>query len=173
LKEYLDKFISVYIDDVLIYIDETLNDHQEKVKLVLSKLSETGFQLDVDKCEFEQKRIKYLGYVVDVDKGISVDQEKVEAIRRWQQLTFVRGIKEFIKFINYYRDFIPSFSDITAPLINLIKKDVLFRWIPECQSSFETFKELLIHVPILISFDPERKTRLKTDLSGFAVKGCL
>jgi predicted aspartyl protease len=173
LREYLDEFVSAYIDDVLIYTDGTLDDHREKVKLVLSKLSKAGLQLDVDKCEFEQKQVKYLGYIVDVEQGIAVDPEKVEAIRNWQPPTSVRGVRGFIGFANYYRDFIPLFSNIATSLTNLTKKDVPFRWTPECQSSFETLKELLIHAPILISFDPERETRLEADSSGFAVGGCL
>jgi hypothetical protein len=81
LKEYLNEFISVYIDDVLIYTDGTLDDHREKVKLILFKLFKAGLQLDVDKCEFEQKQVKYLGYIINMEQGITVDPEKVETIR--------------------------------------------------------------------------------------------
>ena len=69
------------MDDILIYSDGSLADHRQKVKQVLAWLNETGLQLDLSKCEFEAKKVKYLGYIVEVGKGISIDPEKVEAIR--------------------------------------------------------------------------------------------
>jgi hypothetical protein len=89
----------------------------------LKKLEEAGLQLDINKYEFEQKRVKYLGYIVDSEQGICVDPEKVEAIKAWEPPTLVRGIRGFLGFANYYREFIPQFSKIAQPLTNLTKKD--------------------------------------------------
>ncbi|EFQ85053.1 hypothetical protein PTT_20128 [Pyrenophora teres f. teres 0-1] len=74
----------------------------------MKKLQEAGLQLDIDKCEFEQKRVKYLGYIVDSEKGICVDPEKVEAIKAWEPPSTVKGVRGFI----------------AQPLTNLTKKDV-------------------------------------------------
>jgi predicted aspartyl protease len=173
LREYLDEFVSVYIDDVLIYTDGSLEDHRNKVKLVMQRLNQAGLQLDINKCEFEQKQVKYLGYIIDTEIGVSVDPEKVAAIRNWQPPTTIRGVRGFIGFVNYYRDFIPAFSNVALPLTNLTKKDVPFQWTKECQAAFEYLKQVLIHAPILANFDSERETRLETDSSGYAVGGCL
>ena len=80
LRKFLNDFVTAYIDDILIYTDGILEDHRQQVNLVLDKLQAAGLTLDVDKCEFEQKRVKYLGYVVDAEEGIIVNPDKVEAI---------------------------------------------------------------------------------------------
>ena len=74
-------------------------EYQKQVLQVLKKLEEAGLQLDIDKYEFEQKRVKYLGYIIDSEQGISVDPEKVEAIKAWEPPTLVRGIQGFLGFV--------------------------------------------------------------------------
>ncbi|KAF4475965.1 Transposon Tf2-8 polyprotein [Colletotrichum fructicola Nara gc5] len=137
----------------------------------LPELQEAGLQLDVDKCEFEQKRVKYLGYIVDVDSGISVDPDKIEAIEHWETPTTIRGVRGFLGFANYYRDFIPDFSTTAAPLTYLTKKDVPYHWTDNCQQAFEKLKTALIMAPVLAKFDPERPTRVQPDSSGYAMGG--
>jgi RNase H-like domain found in reverse transcriptase/Reverse transcriptase (RNA-dependent DNA polymerase) len=173
LRDYLDDCCSAYIDDVLIYTSGTLNEHRERVRGVISRLRDAGLRLDIDKCEFEQKRVKYLGYIVDCEKGISVDPEKVAAIREWEPPSSVRGIRSFVGFANYYRDFIPMFTHLAKPLTNLTKKDVSFEWKEAQQEAFEVLKECLIHAPVLMLFDPDRPTRLEPDSSGYATGGAL
>ncbi|KAF7174555.1 hypothetical protein CNMCM6106_009110 [Aspergillus hiratsukae] len=123
LREFLDVCVSAYIDDVIIFTNGSLQEHRSQVMQVLKKLEEAGLQLDINKCEFEQKRVKYLGYIVDSEQGICVDPEKVEAIKAWEPPSTVRGVRGFIGFANYYREFIPRFSEIAQPLTNLTKKD--------------------------------------------------
>ena len=82
LREYLDEFVSAYLDDIIIYSSGSLEDHREKVKKVLQKLQEYGLYLDINKCSFECKLIKFLGYVIEVGKGIRMDSEKIAAIRK-------------------------------------------------------------------------------------------
>jgi hypothetical protein len=65
LQEYLDEFVSAYIDDILIYSDGSLSDHRKKVRKVMKRLQEAGLQIDIDKCEFETKRTKYLGFIIE------------------------------------------------------------------------------------------------------------
>jgi predicted aspartyl protease len=173
LREYLDDFCSAYIDDVLIYSSGSRSDHREKVKLVLGKLRDAGLQLDIEKCEFEVKSIKYLGYIVEAGQGIRVDPEKVAAIRAWEAPRTVKGVRGFVGFANYYREFIPDFSNIANPLTALTKKDVPFNWSKPCEEAFETLKERLISAPLLAHWDPEKETIVEADSSGYAVGGCL
>jgi transposase InsO family protein/predicted aspartyl protease len=173
LREYLDEFCTAYIDDVLIFSDGSLSDHRTKVKKVLQRLQDAGLQLDIDKSEFEVQRVKYLGYIVEVDKGIQVDPEKIAAIKEWVAPTTVKGVRGFIGFANYYREFIPQFSNVAGPLNALTKKDTPFLWTDECQQAFEELKKRLISAPVLIQWDPDRETILETDSSGYVDGGCL
>ena len=80
LRDYLDDFVSAYLDDVIIYTSGSLQDHRKQVLCVLGRLKNAGLQLDIDKCEVKQSSVKYLGYIVDAEQGILVDPEKVNAI---------------------------------------------------------------------------------------------
>ncbi|KAK1912992.1 hypothetical protein P3342_004928 [Pyrenophora teres f. teres] len=81
LREFLDEFVSAYIDDVIIFTNGSLDEHRQQVLRVMKKLQEAGLQLDIDKCEFEQKRVKYLGYIVDSEKAFASTQKKLKPSR--------------------------------------------------------------------------------------------
>lgn len=173
LQDYLDEFCSAYLDDILIYSDGSLKDHRQKVKQVLKRLQDAGLQIDIDKCEFETKSTKYLGFIVEAGKGIKVDPEKVQAIQSWEEPKTAREMRRFLGFANYYRQFIPMFSRTAMPLTALTKKDAPFRWTKECQTAFEDLKKLLICAPVLAQWDPDRETIVETDSSGYVVGGAL
>ena len=80
LREYLDIFCMAYIDDILIFSNGSLQDHRDKVQSVLMRLREAGLTLDIKKCEFKAKAVKYLGYIIEVGKGLRMDPEKVKVI---------------------------------------------------------------------------------------------
>ncbi|KAM4065968.1 reverse transcriptase (RNA-dependent DNA polymerase) [Hirsutella rhossiliensis] len=98
LQDYLDDFVSAYIDDVLIFSSGSLQDHRDKVGKVLQRLMDAGLQLDINKSEFEVKAVKYLGFIIEAECGIRVDPEK--------------SVRSFIGFANFYRMFMPEFSVI-------------------------------------------------------------
>lgn len=173
LREYLDDFCTAYIDDILIYSSGTREDHSAKVGRVLEKLRAAGLQLDLSKCEFEARKIKYLGYIIEVGKGISMDPEKVEAIRSWTTPRTVKGVRSFLGFANYYRIFIKEFAIIAEPLTRLTKKGAAFEWTQQCEEAFRALKEAFVNGPILAIYDPERETRLEPDASGWATGGVL
>ncbi|KJZ68122.1 hypothetical protein HIM_12487 [Hirsutella minnesotensis 3608] len=173
LRDFLDEFCSAYIDDILIYSSGSLADHRSKVKQVLARLRDAGLQIDIDKCDFEAKSVKYLGFIVEAGKGIRVDPEKVQAIQQWQRPRSVKGVRSFLGFANYYRQFIPRFSNIAAPLTAVTKKDAVFAWSEECDKAFEELKALLTSAPILAQWDPDRETIVETDSSGYVTGGAL
>jgi hypothetical protein len=86
---------------------------------VLSKLQAAGLQVDIKKCEFKVKLTKYLRFVIEASKGISIDLAKVAAIREWEAPKTVRGVRSFLSFANFYRRFIKNFSQLSAPLTRL------------------------------------------------------
>ena len=173
LQEYLDEFCSAYIDDVLIYSDGSLSDHRKKVRKVLQRLQEAGLQIDIDKCDFEVKSVKYLGFIVEAGKGIQVDPEKIKAVEQWERPKTVKGVRGFVGFANYYREFVPNFSTVAMPLTALTKKGVPFVWSEQCEGAFKQLKTLLISAPVLAQWDPDRKTVVETDSSGYAIGGAL
>jgi hypothetical protein len=173
LRDFLDEFVSAYIDDILIYSSGSLEEHRKQVKQVLQRLRDAGLQLDIDKCEFEVQSTKYLGFIVEAGKGIRMDPEKVNAIIGWEAPNSVRGIRSFLGFANFYRIFIKGFSKIVAPLTDLTKKETTFIWTEQADQAFKRLKEMFTTAPILMNFDPDRETVLEADSSGWATGGVL
>ena len=128
LHDFLDEFASAYLDDILIFSSGSLRDHQKKVSTVLQCLADMGLQLDIDKCEFEVQSTKYLGFIVEADKGVQMDPAKIEAIQNWQALTTVCDVCSFLGFTNFYQRFIHNFADVTASLTALTQKEMKFVW---------------------------------------------
>lgn len=173
LGEFLGDFCSAYLDDVLIYTSSDITDHWNKVNAVLSRLGLAGLKMDPRKSEFAVKETKYLGFVISLEEGIKVDPSKVEAIKSWQAPSSTKGVRSFIGFANFYRDFIPNFGSIVAPLLSLTKKNTQFKWEDSQQQAFNELKRLFISAPILAMWDDEKETALEADSSGYALGGCL
>jgi hypothetical protein len=171
LFDYLDDFCIAYLDDILIY-SETLKEHEAQVKKVLQRLREAGLQVDIKKCEFSVQSTRYLGFIVSTD-GISVDPEKVSAVREWQPPTTVRGIQSFLGFCNFYRRFIRDYGRIAKPLNQLTRKDSIFEFSEECKASFEELKDRLCTAPILCYYDYSLECMLETDASDGIVAAVL
>ena len=114
LIEYLDNFCTAYLDDILIY-SENVEEHEEHVGKVLTRLREAGLQADIKKSEFSVTRVKYLGYILTTS-GLEVDPEKVEVLRNWVQPTTVTGVKSYLGFCGFYRQFVRNFGKIAKPL---------------------------------------------------------
>ncbi|KAI0994244.1 hypothetical protein K3495_g13938 [Podosphaera aphanis] len=166
LGEYLDDFCSAYVDDVLVYTDGSLEDHERYVNLVLEKLQKAGLGLDIDKCEFSVKKTKYLGFIISAEgpkSSVRMDPAKVKAISEWEPPTSIKGLRSFLGFANFYRRFIREFSKICAPLTALTGKGTPWKWGPEHNESFETLKKKFISEPALAQWDLDRETMLEAD----------
>ena len=173
LRDYLDEFVTAYMDDILIYTSGSRKDHMCKVRQVLERLYKAGLHLDIDKSQFAVKTVKYIGFIIHAGVGIQADPEKVRAIVEWEAPTTLKGVRGFLGFCNFYRQFIPSYSKVVAPLTGLTGKKVSFHWDREQQEAFELLKTLFTKAPILTQWDPSRETFLETDCSGFALGGQL
>lgn len=173
LEGLLGDICSAYIDDVLIFSDGDLRDHWVKVDLVMQRLAEAGLKLDPKKCEFATKKTKYLGFIIETEKGVGPDPEKVRAITEWQRPTDVKGIRSFLGFANFYRDFIDNFAKISAPLHELTKKGTPFLWGTSQNDAFEMLKLKFKSAPTLAMWQENKITVLETDASGWATGGCL
>ncbi len=173
LREYLDDFVTAYVDDILIYTNGSRRDHAAQVKRVLERLSAAGLHLDPAKCEFGVKQVKYLGFIITAGRGLQADPEKIRAIVDWAAPTSLKGVRSFLGFTNYYRIFIPNFSGITEPLTRLTKKGVPFKWGKEAREAFTLLKSLFAQAPLLTQWDPDNTTFVEADCSGYALGGVL
>ena len=171
LRGYLDNFCTAYMDDILIY-SQNLSEHQDHVKSVLQRLREHGLQVDISKCSFEATQVTYLGLIVST-KGISMDPKKVACVQEWPTPQSLRDIQGFLGFANFYRRFIPEFSRLAAPLVQLTKKNVPFKWDDKCESSFFQIKNAFKDGSMLAHFDPQLQTVLETDASDFVTAAIL
>ena len=163
LFEFLDVFCTVYLDDILIYSEDP-SQHIDHVKQVLKRLQEAGLQADIKKCEFGVTKTRYLGFIVKTD-GICVDPDKIETIKDWKPPTNVKQIQSFLGFCNFYRRFIRNFGVIARPLNQLTHKNKEFVFTEQCLAAFNELKSRLIEAPVLIHFNPSRKSRIETDAS--------
>lgn len=175
LRDFLDDFASAYLDDILIFTSGSRSEHRQHVRKVLERLRQAGLQLDIDKCEFEVQSTKYLGFIVDAGKGVRMDPEKIKAILEWERPKSTKGVRSFLGFANFYRQFIRDFSGLTAPLTDLTKKEAqgMFNWSMEADAAFNKLKEMFTTAPILVQFDPKRETVVEADSSGYATGGVL
>ncbi|KAL4336240.1 hypothetical protein GQ457_07G006250 [Hibiscus cannabinus] len=146
--EYLDQFVVVFIDDILVY-SWTEEDHDRHLRLVLQTLLENQLYAKLSKCEFWIREVVFLGHVVS-SEGIWVDPKKVEAIVNWKQPTSVTEIRSYLGLAGYYRRFVSGFSNVAAPLTKLLQKGVKYEWSDARQQAFEKLKEALINAPVLI-----------------------
>ncbi|KAL1954303.1 hypothetical protein VTO42DRAFT_1413 [Malbranchea cinnamomea] len=124
--QYLDEFVSTYIDDILIFTTGSLHKHRQHVEKVLLKLQQARLQADIDKCEFEVKSTKYLGFIIEVAPSS------------------MKGVRAFLGFANFYRRFIKIFSEIVALLVALTQKDTKFIWSESANDAFEKLKQMFV-----------------------------
>lgn len=154
LNPFLQKFVLVYIDDILIY-SQTWEEHLMHIKKVLQKLRENQFYCRQWKCHFGQKSIEYLGHIIE-DGCIKVDPKKTEAVQKWPKPTNVSDVRSFLGFCNYFRRFIEGYSSLAHPLTELTKKGKSWEWSQRCEQAFETLKRCLITAPVLRLADPSK-----------------
>ncbi|KAJ9547079.1 LOW QUALITY PROTEIN: hypothetical protein OSB04_019622 [Centaurea solstitialis] len=146
-KPYLDKFVIVFIDDILIY-SKTAEEHQEHLRKVLELLKHERLYAKFSKCEFWLKEVQVLGHMVS-EEGIKVDPTKIEAIQSWKSPESATKVRSFLGLARYYRRFIKDFSSIATPLTALTRKSIKFEWKPTHEQAFNTLKEKLTRAPIL------------------------
>jgi hypothetical protein len=132
--EYLDKFIVVFIDDILIF-SRAEEEHEVHLRLVLEKLRVHQLYAKFGKCEFWITKVAFLGHVITAG-GVSVDPGKVKDVLNWMPPTNVSGIQSFLRLAGYYRHFIQDLSKIAKLMTRLLEKSRDFKRTPECQASF-------------------------------------
>jgi hypothetical protein len=166
----LDKFVVVFIDDILIYFKNE-EEHAKHLRIILTRLREHQLYAKFSKCAFWLEEIQFLGHVLTAN-GIAFDPSKVKDILEWKPSTIVHQVRSFLGLAGYYCRFIPDFSKIVKPITSLLKNDTKFNWSSRCNEAFEKLKVLLTTAPVLAQPDIEKPFDVYCDALGSGL-GCV
>ncbi|KAF5789771.1 putative nucleotidyltransferase, Ribonuclease H [Helianthus annuus] len=169
-KPFLDRFVFVFIDDVLIY-SRSRAEHAQHLRLVLELLQGNQLYAKFSKCEFWLEEVQFLGHIVN-SRGIHVDSAKIEAVKGWITPKNPSEVRSFLGLAGYYRRFIEGFSKIAVPLTSLTHKDKPFVWGTAQETAFQTLKHMLCHAPILTLPDGSDDFVVYCDASNLGL-GCV
>jgi archaellum component FlaC len=168
---YLDKFVVVYLDDIVIY-SNTLEEHVEHLKIIFQVLRENELFIKKEKCSFAQEEVGFLGHIIG-HGSLKMDGAKVKAINEWEHPTKVTELRSFLGLVNYYRRFIKGYSARAAPLTDLLKKSQGWDWSVRSQKAFDELKAAVMKEPVLALPDFNKNFEVQTDASDFAIGGVL
>ncbi|GJS85514.1 reverse transcriptase domain-containing protein [Tanacetum coccineum] len=146
-KPYLDKFVIVFIDDILIY-SRNKEEHANHLRIILELLRKEKLYAKFSKCDFWIHIVQFLGHLID-NQGLHVDPAKIEAVKNWTSPTTPTEVRQFLGLAGYYRRFIEGFSKIAKPLTKLTQKNKSYIWGEEQESAFQLLKQKLCEAPIL------------------------
>ncbi|WVZ58091.1 hypothetical protein U9M48_008397 [Paspalum notatum var. saurae] len=130
----LDKFVVVFIDDILIY-SKSEEEHKEHLRIVLTRLREHKLYAKFSKCAFWLKEVSFLGHILS-EKGVAIDPSEVKDVLNWKQPETVTEIRSFLGLAGYYRRFIKDFSKTAKPITSLTKKNAKYVWSSNCEDAF-------------------------------------
>src|SRR4051812_37961475 len=168
--EFLDKFVVVFIDDILVF-SKNEQEHEAHLHLVLEKLREHQLYAKFSKCEFWLKEVGFLGHVVS-GEGVAVDPSMVSTVTEWETPASVGDIRSFLGLAGYYRRFMENFSKLAKPMTELLKKENKFVWSEACETSFQELKERLVTAPVLCFPDIHKDFQVYFDASRRGL-GCV
>lgn len=144
---YLDQFIVIFIDDILVYSKST-EEHADHLRALLQLLRVHQLYAKLEKCDFWLEQVAFLGHIITRD-GLAVDPAKIEAVMNWKSPKTIAEIRSFLGLAGYYRRFVKDFSKVSAPITKLTRKNIPFVWTDECEANFQILKEKLTTAPIL------------------------
>ncbi|GJQ92652.1 putative reverse transcriptase domain-containing protein [Tanacetum coccineum] len=146
-KPYLDKFIIVFIDDILIY-SRNEEEHANHLRIILELLRKEKLYANFSKCDFWIRMVQFLGHLIN-SQGLHVDLAKIEAVKNWASPTTPTEVCQFLGLAGYYRRFIQGFLKIAKPLTKLTQKNKKYIWEKDQKTAFQLLKQKLCEAPIL------------------------
>lgn len=168
----LEPHVFVYLDDIIV-VSDTFEEHLIRLREVAARLKTANLSINVQKSKFCVTEVPYLGYILSQD-GLRPNPERVEAIVNFERPSSLKALRRFLGMCNYYRKFIPGYSEIALPLTNLLKdKPKTVKWNDLAERAFVQIKELLISAPILVNPDFSRSFSVHCDASDAAIAGVL
>ncbi len=171
LRDMVDQFIYVYLDDILIF-SSSLQEHVQHVRRVLQRLLENGLFVKAEKCAFHAQSVPFLGFIVSPE-GVRMDPDRVKAVVNWPTPDSRKALLRFLGFANFYRRFIRNFSQLAAPLTALTSTKMTFRWSNAAEAAFTKLRGRFVSAPILRAPDPTRQFVVEVDASEVGVGAVL
>lgn len=171
LQEDSRNFTAVYVDDLLVF-SENINEHFTHLERLFKRFQSEGVTVKLRKCQFLSERVKFLGHIIS-SKGIEMDPTRVESIKNFPAPRNIRELRGFLGLVNYEQRFCSKYSDLTLPLLRLLKKEEKWSWGEVEKSSFSAIKESYIRATLVVHPDFERGFYVQCDSSNYAVGGCL
>jgi hypothetical protein len=177
LKIFLNVFVIIYLNDILIYFQNE-EKHTNHVQFVLKRFKKYKLFAKLNKCDFNLKEIDYLKFIVKIN-DIRMNFARIAIVKKWIELTTHRHVRTFLKFVEFYQKFIKKFSKIINSLTNFFKKrkkekfDKEFKFTKKARIAFAQLKNVFIKTSILLHFNSKRKIRLKIDAFDFAISEIL
>ncbi|GBG64090.1 hypothetical protein CBR_g40539 [Chara braunii] len=169
--DYLDKFVIMYLNDILIF-SKTVEEHVAHLDKVISLLRQHKFKINGEKCEFGRTRVLYLGHEISAE-GLKPDDAKVANIRDWPHPQSVTEMRSFLGMTGYYRTFVKNYSIVAAPLTDLTRLDTPWEWTDECEAAFKHLKHALTHYQVLKLPDPDKSFIVTTNASQYGIGAVL
>ncbi|KAI3462633.1 hypothetical protein Pfo_019296 [Paulownia fortunei] len=168
-QPYLDRFMVVYLDDIVIY-SNSLEEHTNHLRIVFQVLRENELYVKKEKCSFAKEEVPFLGHIIGHGQ-LQMDGAKIRAIVEWEAPTKVTELRSFLGLVNYYRRFIQGYSAWAAPLTDLLKKGKTWEWSEKCQHAFDDLKAAVSSEPP--QTQPHRATVHGTENEMAAIIHCL
>ncbi len=171
LRDMVDQFIYVYLDDILIF-SSSLQEHVQHVRRVLQRLLENGLFVKAEKCAFHAQSVPFLGFIVSPE-GVRMDPDKVKAVVSWPTPDSRKALQRFLGFAKFYRRFIRNFSQLAAPLTALTSTKMAFRWSNAAEAAFTKLRSRFVSASILRAPDPTCQFVVEVDASEVGVGAVL
>ncbi|KAI3362699.1 hypothetical protein L3Q82_001766 [Scortum barcoo] len=171
LRDMLNRFIFVYLDDILIF-SRSLPEHTQHVRQVLQRLLENQLFVKAEKCEFHVSKVSFLGFIIAPGQ-LHPDPSKIKAVENWPTPSTRKKLQQFLGFANFYRRFIRNYSKVAAPLTCLTSTTKPFLWTPEAERAFTLLKSLFTSAPILSHPDPSLQFIVEVDASETGIGAVL
>ncbi|KAK2899769.1 hypothetical protein Q8A73_012898 [Channa argus] len=171
LHDFINRFVFVYLDDILIF-SRNLHDHQQHVRLVLQRLLENRLFVKAEKCEFHVSTVSFLGFLIG-EGEVKPDPEKTRAVTEWPRPGTRKQLQRFLGFANFYRRFIKNYSTIAVPWTKLTSPIAPFRWTEKAEGVFTQLKEQFTSPPILSQPDTSHEFVVEVDASEVGVGAVL
>ena len=179
-REITQGWMSIYMDDLAIHTKRKPGEtkeqhrcrHQTHVHHILDILEKHNLYLKPEKCSFEQEEIDYLGVIVGRDK-LKMDPLKLSGVADWPVPKNPADVHSFLGFTGYYHYFVPNYSKVARPLLDLTKKSIVWHWGKPQFKAFEMLKTLMCRKPVLIQPNFKRRFYLQTDASAYGIRAVL
>ncbi len=168
---YLNQFIVVYLNDILVY-SKTKKEHMQHVKKVLQTLKKVDLRIKSGKSEFHVQSVQFLRFIV-MFQSLRMNLKKIKAVTTWLMSKLKIEVQFFLEFANFYRRFIEKYFRIISSLTNLTRKNISFMWTEKAEEAFKKLKKLFIFQSVLIMFESEKLITLEINASDEVIEACI